>query len=127
MAEHCLALKLRRASRVLSRAYDDALRELEVTANQLNMLAAIEKIGDARQVDLVKALEMEKSTVSRSVKLMEENGWLEEVSYSEGRGGYKLSRTGKKLLADAAPVWREVQGKAKETAGLASLGVIVRG
>src|SRR3954471_24920921 len=76
IASECLSVRVRRLGRVITRIYDAALAPHGVGIAQLNLLSAIAASGGARAVDLSRILDVEKSTLSRDLKRMEEMGWV---------------------------------------------------
>lgn len=112
IAAHCLFRRARTVSRRITRLYDDALREVGLTATQMTLLAVVQLRGEASQVELGEVLEMDKSTVSRTVGRMAAHGWLT----TDGGNGRLLATTaeGRDLLASAYPRWRQAQERAEE-------------
>src|SRR5262249_56680863 len=78
VARDCFAVRLRLLNRIVTRIYDEALRPVGMTANQMNILAVLENMSEAQPSDLCRVLYMEKSTVSRNVERMRQQGWLRE-------------------------------------------------
>ena len=76
IATECLSVRVRRLDRVITRMYDAALARHGLTTAQMNLLAAIAATGGARAADLTRVLEVEKSTLSRDLKRMEQLGWV---------------------------------------------------
>ncbi len=77
IAGECLAVRTRLLNRTITGIYDEALRPHGVTVGQLNILVFVAKRGPLLAGDVARRLNMEKSTVSRNVRLMRENGWLD--------------------------------------------------
>ncbi|NEQ53339.1 MAG: winged helix-turn-helix transcriptional regulator [Leptolyngbya sp. SIO3F4] len=129
MTNDCIAMRLRQLNRIVTRLYDDALRPLGFTINQLNILATIVSRGPIPPGQLGQMLGMEKSTVSRTVERMYKRGWI-EIGPGKDRRSQSLKATpqGRQLLATAAPVWHELQvnvlDSTAENAGLlAAFGI----
>lgn len=78
LVEQCLALRLRKVTRVATRIYDDELRSLGPTVNQLAVLAILAAREAALPSDLCRILDMERSTVTRTANRMVRNGWIED-------------------------------------------------
>ena len=115
IAANCLAVRTRILSRDMTRLYDDALRPLGLRVTQLNILVAVGKMGDAMPTQIGKHLHLDKSTLSRTLALLVENGWLEELESDDARRRLvRLSRTGKKMIKDAFPLWQGAQQVGKE-------------
>jgi DNA-binding MarR family transcriptional regulator len=118
IASGCVALRVRRLGRMVTRIYDGALAPHGINISQLNLLAAISIAGGARQVDLGRFLELEKSTLSRDLKRMEQLGWIQSKPLSAGRGqAVVLTPAGARLLEEVEPAWEKAQRAARSQLG----------
>ena len=125
IGQQCLARKIRQASRGLSALYDAALRGHGLKVSQMNVLVAVGALGAPGPAALVKALDLEKSTVSRNVERLVASGWLEAVNEDEGRKVcYRLTRTGRGVLERALPDWEDAQAEARRRLGSAGLAAL---
>ena len=118
IASECLSVRVRRLGRVITRLYDAALAPHGVSTAQLNLLAAI-AVGDGiRPVDLGRLLEVEKSTLSRDLKRMEQLGWVRSQANPSG-GGLRVTLTsaGSRLLVDVRGAWESAQAAAQKELG----------
>ncbi len=99
----------------MTRLYDDALRPLGLRVTQLNILVAVAKMGQALPTDIGKHLHLDKSTLSRTLARMIENGWLQELAADDARRRpVRLSNKGNELVRDAYPLWKGAQKKGKK-------------
>jgi DNA-binding MarR family transcriptional regulator len=127
IADECLAMRVRRLGRTVTRIFDDALRPHGLRAAQLNVLVAIAVAGPLRPFELGRALDLEKSTVTRNLERMRARGWIEHVPETSGVGyRAELRPAGRALLARALPAWEAAQEQARRRVGEA-LAVAVRG
>jgi DNA-binding MarR family transcriptional regulator len=118
MASECIAVRVRLINRVLTALYDEALRPFGMRTSQANILGAVARMGDARPAVLSRILRIEKSTLSRDVELMKQNGWMESDPPSGGRNQtIRLTTQGEKLLVKIAPAWEQAQSEAKRLIG----------
>jgi DNA-binding MarR family transcriptional regulator len=123
----CIATRLRMASRVITKVYDDALRPLGLKVTQLAMLVVAEESGLIRQAEVGAELRLDDSTLSRNLERMRANGWLEEVREGDGRvHSYRLTAAGRALLDRAIPAWRTAQSNAKHLLGDAGVQALRR-
>ena len=76
MANDCLARRVRLLSRIVTGIYEEAFRPLGLTVAQLNLLVLLARRGPIAPGAVAKLLRLDKSTLSRNVRLMEERGWL---------------------------------------------------
>jgi DNA-binding MarR family transcriptional regulator len=114
MARECIAVRARLINRVITSLYDEALRPFALRISQANILSAIGLLGESRPADISRALRIEKSTLSRDVELMKQNGWLESDPPTGGRNQrVRLTPQGAKLLAKIQPSWEEAQAEAR--------------
>jgi len=127
IAGTCIAVRLRMLNRVITNLYDDALRPWGVKVSQMNILVATEKFGIGRPAEICEALQLDVSTLSRNVERMKARGWLEAVPDEDGRAQpFHLTATGKELLVEAAPGWKEAQRQAEAILGDAMVGQLDR-
>lgn len=118
IASECIAVRMRILNRVISKIYDDALRQRGAKVSQMNILVAVGKLGTARPADVCAALHLDVSTLSRNVERMKARGWLEVIPDEDGRAQpFRLTSEGRKLLEQAAPAWKEAQEQAKQLLG----------
>jgi DNA-binding MarR family transcriptional regulator len=118
IATSCIAGRLRLLNRVITNIYDDALRPLDLKVSQMNILVAAAKLGVARPAEVCDILELDTSTLSRTVDRMVENGWLEIVPDEDGRSQpFRLTAEGRQLLERAIPAWEKAQAEAKKLLG----------
>ena len=116
MTEECLGLRVRRLSRVVTRLFDGALRPLGLTPSQLTLLAVLERRGPLAPSVVARALDLEKSTLSRNLRRMLGAGWVRERPH----GAFKrleLTPAGRALLGKAFGPWQRAQGQARALLG----------
>ena len=118
MAADCLAMRSRLIGRTVTGIYDDALRPAGVTAGQLNVLAVVVRRGPVSPGQVARMLNIERSTMSRNVERMKRNGWLTvrpgELASSQE---LRITKAGRRIIEEAAPLWRKAQGRAREILG----------
>lgn len=118
IAGECLAGRARLISRAVSSIYEAALRPHGITTAQMGILVVVSSLGEPNSRDVAKVLCMEKSTVSRNLDRMIDNGWLEIISGNDARSQllYVTSK-GSRLVDKAAPAWQIAQRKARKLLG----------
>ena len=118
IATHCIAGRLRLLNRVVTNLYDDALRPLGMRLSQGNVLAVTATLGVARPAQVCEFLELDTSTLSRTVDRMVANGWLEIVPDEDGRSQpFRLTAEGRRLMERVLPAWEQAQAEAKKLLG----------
>jgi DNA-binding MarR family transcriptional regulator len=116
----CACTRVRTAARLITRAYDDALRPAGVNASQLAILAAIDVDEATSIAGLSKRLAMDRTTLSRNLKPLQAAGLVRL-----GAEGWKRSKTvhlttqGRKVLTRAKGLWEDAQTRFLEAFGKA--------
>jgi DNA-binding MarR family transcriptional regulator len=106
MARLCLSASLRRTERLVTRHYDEHLREAGITAVQLPMLASIAAQEEPTLRLLTETLELERSTLSRNLALLRKRGLIELGPSSGPKPGViRLTRKGRTTLHRGHQQW----------------------
>jgi DNA-binding MarR family transcriptional regulator len=119
----CLALRVRRLARKISRRYDVALAPLDLDSSQFNILSVVGALSPVTLRDVASTLDLDASTLSRMIKSLESKGLL-VVEGGKGRGGLRLwlSQGGEDVMAQALLAWKGVQAQFAGQVGDAQLG-----
>ena len=118
IAGACVGVRIRMLNRAVSRIYDEHLRSLGIKFSQMNILIAVTLRGPVQPIEVARALSMEKSTLSRNVRLLEENGWVASRAGESGNTQLlRITPKGRVLLAKALPAWREAQAHVTSVLG----------
>jgi DNA-binding MarR family transcriptional regulator len=111
IASTCAGFNLRRASRAVTQHFDHALAPVGLRATQFTLLGALALAGPVSTNELAHGLVMDRTTLTRNLRLLRDAGLVET---RPGRGGrevlFVLSDEGRDALARAIPIWREAQG-----------------
>ena len=77
------------------------------------------KAGPVRRIDLGRRLHLDPSTLTRNLKVMLKQGWIEERPDEEDQRSARLKITtkGRKLLESIAPAWKRAQARARQMLG----------
>jgi DNA-binding MarR family transcriptional regulator len=109
----CLGYRTRKLARTVTRLYNDQLRPLGLNITEMNLLAAIAAQGSAQPARLGRAMELEKSTLSRNSSRLVDRGWVELRDHPDGPGMLlALTESGNEMLLHAIPAWKEAQQRA---------------
>ena len=123
----CIADKFRLLNRIITQLYDEALRPTGMTTSQMNILVVVAKYGEASPHQVGEWLHMEKSTLSRNVRRLEQNGWLTIQAADSGRShSLKLTTTGNRALQKGLPLWESAQQEAQALMGKTGVEEIMR-
>jgi DNA-binding MarR family transcriptional regulator len=128
MRDGCPALRVREASRMLTRLYDQALREIGLEMSQLPVLAAVAISGERglKITEIARALIMDRTSVTRAIRPLETTGWL-RVARSPGDARSKivvLTRAGERTLREAYPRWQKVTRRIRDVLGSARVDAL---
>ena len=104
----CLVMRARRLARRLTRVYDEELRALGIGSAQLNLLVTLGAAGPLRAADVGAYLDVEKSTLSRTLARLEAQGLIE----SDEDRRLRLTAEGEHVVTDARPAWQRAQARA---------------
>ena len=117
MYTDCYCTQFRRSARALTVIYDAALRTEQIRITQFSLLRALNRLGAATLQELAEEVVLDKTTISRNVKLLDTAGWVEFESTGDLRKKLvKLSSDGKEKLAKANLSWQKAQSKVLESA-----------
>ncbi|WP_339842304.1 MarR family winged helix-turn-helix transcriptional regulator [uncultured Halopseudomonas sp.] len=106
------------ADRMITRAYDEALRPCGLRITQFTLLVAIGYGAPGSISELADWLAMERTTLTRNLKLLEKEGLIETRAGAHHRSRASgLTASGKAKLDEAYPLWQEVQKKYREGLG----------
>ena len=99
-------------ARVLTQLYDSRLRGADLEAPQFALLMALEKQGPFGPVELGRRYALDKTTVSRNLKLLERKGWIQSsVAEDQRKRQFILTDAGRQRLAAARPHWKKAQNQ----------------
>jgi DNA-binding MarR family transcriptional regulator len=105
----CFALHARMTARLLTRVYDAAVRPTGLRFAQFGLLGAIAHGSATSQTALADRLGLERTTLVRNLKFLEQKGWI-EATPGGGRGlAHRLTPAGRDILARAIPLWERAQ------------------
>lgn len=101
----CIGSRLRRLSRIADGHFRSKLSEFNITENQMTILFVLSKMGKVEQGKVGQVLVLERSTVSRNVKLLEKQNYINKTSAY--RPEIELSKEGTELVQNLIPFWEE--------------------
>ena len=115
MFTECYCTQFRRSANALTSVYDNALRPVGLKITQLTLLRGLDRLGSATYNEIASELSLDKTTISRNVKLLIDAGWVNVSSDEDAR--YKLatlSPAGARVLKEAEPYWRAAQNQVEK-------------
>ncbi|MCH7724119.1 MAG: MarR family transcriptional regulator [Bacteroidetes bacterium] len=102
---NCIGLRLRRLSRIVDGYYRKNLIDYEITENQLTILFLLSETKKVEQGRIGKVLKLERSTVSRNIKLLEKKGLIRRSP--EYKPEIELTTKGKNIAIELIPRWEK--------------------
>ncbi len=110
IAATCAGFNLRRASRAVSQHFDHALAPAGLRMTQFTLLSALALGGSASINEISHALVIDRTTLTRNLRLLREAGLVTAQSGQTGREQrFSLTAEGREILARAIPLWRSAQ------------------
>ncbi len=114
----CTALNLKKASRVVTKLFDDVLRPTGLRSTQLPILVTLRLLGPTPMRQLSAELVMSPTTLTRNLKPLLKRGMVQVLAGEDRRTReISLAEPGRILLEEAVPLWEEAQGITVESLG----------
>jgi DNA-binding MarR family transcriptional regulator len=114
----CACTTVRRASRVVARAFDVVLEPAGLNITQLAVLRAIQRHPNEPLTRVAEDLCMDRTSLYRAVNRMQRDGWLRIAAGPDARSrAAKFTTKGRRLLDAADPPWARVQSAIIERFG----------
>ncbi len=128
IARDCPAIRVRQASRALTRVYDDALRPLGLQMSQFAVLIAIASFGEkgASISAIAAALVMDRTTLTRNLRPLERAGFV-RVTRAQGDARSRLvllTHRGERTLEQAYPLWESALGRVRRVLGARTIKLL---
>lgn len=109
VAGACVGARVRTLNRAVTRIYDDQLRPHGIRFSQMNIMTLVMLEGPVNATRVGRALDIEKSTLSRNLKILEDNGWVRSDAGHGNARELTLTAAGRRLLIDVQPAWQQAQ------------------
>lgn len=108
--EYCACSNLRKAARAVTQLFDAALKPARIRSTQFALLVTIAKLAPVAISRLAQIFVIDRTTLTRSLRLMERHGLVAISQRSTMRQRFvTLSSKGSEALAKTLPLWREAQ------------------
>jgi DNA-binding MarR family transcriptional regulator len=110
VAKECTAASLRRASRLVSNAFDRALAPAGIRSTQFSLLVAIHLAGKMSLTALASRLDLDRTTLTRNVQLLIRQRLCREARGLDRRQRFlTLTGAGERLVKRTLPLWELAQ------------------
>lgn len=114
----CACNNLRKASRAVTQYFDDRLQTVGLRSTQLVILLVVMENEEAGIAQLARILGMDASTLNRNLRPLTDRRL---IKIADGQSGQRktvtLTDAGRKLIAEAAPIWKVAQDQIMERFG----------
>jgi DNA-binding MarR family transcriptional regulator len=120
MAKSCVATRVGRLHRLVARRFEEHLRPLGLSVPQTEILSALTLIAEpVKPSVLADLLQMERSTISRNLSVMEDRGWItpKETSATGRSMTVVITDQGLATLASADAAWHDAQTELVQAMG----------
>jgi DNA-binding MarR family transcriptional regulator len=96
----------------MTQFYDSYLSEHGIEAAQFALMMTVDAAEDKGQAAMGRVLGMDKTTLSRNLRVLRARGWAESVTGEDARRrSIVLTAKGRELLAKARPAWKKAQAE----------------
>ena len=114
----CASFNFRRAARAVTRLYDQAFEPFGIRSTQFSILIGIAKTQPTSISALSDLLVIDRTTLTRSLRLLKKQGLLSISERSIKRQRFlRLTPKGERTLAATLPAWRKAQDRFVQTLG----------
>jgi DNA-binding MarR family transcriptional regulator len=114
----CACFDLRKATRAVTRMYDDFLRDAGVNVTQFSLLRLIRTEKEISVSTLGRYMVMDRTSITRALAPLERDGLINSRSGTDKRIRIvSLAKKGRKLVEEAEPKWHRAQEALMEAIG----------
>ena len=112
IAATCYCLHSRTVARLVTQVFDTTLAPTGVRSTQFSTLVALERLGPQPLTYLAGELGLDRTTLTRNLQHMAENGWI-VLNHGLDRRTHLASLTpaGREVMTRALPKWTEAQAR----------------
>jgi DNA-binding MarR family transcriptional regulator len=114
----CASFNFRRAARAVTSLYDRAFEPFGIRSTQFSILVGIAKTQPTSISALSDLLVIDRTTLTRSLRLLKRQGFLSISDRSTKRQRFlSLTSRGERTLAASLPAWRKAQDRFVQSLG----------
>lgn len=114
----CASFNFRRTTRAVTRFYDQAFEPFGIRSTQFTILVGLAKTQPTSMGALADLLGIDRTTLTRSLRLLKKDGLLSISERSTKRQRFlTLTAKGTQMLARTLPAWRKAQDRFIEVVG----------
>lgn len=118
MGSQCMCFNIRKSTRLLTSYYDRIIGAAGIKTTQLSLLMTVLLRDKANLSQLANMLGMDRTTLSRNVRLLEQKGLI-TVTPGEDKREQRIDLTdkGRETVNLAIPLWEQAQAEMAERFG----------
>ena len=125
-AQYCINSNLRKACRVVTQMYAEALKPTGLQKTQFTMLVTVGIMGQSAVSDLAEVLVMDQTTVTRNLNLLKKQALIEMIPGEDRRIRLvTLTTQGEEVLMQALPLWEQAQANMLNKLGSEKAGQLL--
>lgn len=111
----CYCLDMRKTSQKVTNIYNKALKSINISITQFGLLKHIQTLQPVNVTDLANDMELDRTTVVKTLKLLENRGYILDIS-ENGKRNRKLTLTddGKSAVEKGTILRIKLQDKFKD-------------
>lgn len=114
----CYCISLCRAENALTAFYDKQLDSLGITIKQYCLLNNLNKLQEANTSELAQKVNLERSTITRNLKILISKGWIYDKAKPGQRAHkYSLTDEGIAIHKKASELWQLAQQQTEDIIG----------
>ena len=123
----CPAFNIRAASRIITQIFDDTLKPSGLQITQFAVLVGVHIMDTPSINTLAKGLVMDRSTLTRGLKPLENEGFIKIISGEDKRTRFvKLTAKGKSTMDRTLPYWEKARKIVAKEFGEQNLGGLIK-
>ena len=110
MSTPCVCTTIRKANRALSRFYENAMAESELSVVQFAILRSLQRNGEMPLSRIADEQVMERTSLYRTITPLFEMGAVQLANAEHGKAKIaRLTRSGDRLIERSLPYWETAQ------------------
>ncbi len=122
---NCACMNLRRTARLIGQFYDQRLQPGGLRNTQFSLLVMLQWMQPLSVTALANNLGMDRSTLTRNVKVLQKDGLIEERKSKDARVRLlAVTERGSAIIDQNIPYWREAQAAFLQRFGAERWGVL---
>lgn len=123
----CICLNVRRTSQAITKVYDEFLAPSKLNIGKFSLLKHIYQLGPVSVSDLALAIRLDRTTLVRNLKPLEESDLVMDVSTAGSRNRkLKLTNKGVEAYKSAEILWEKAQSFLEEYLGLDNINTLTK-